>query len=309
MDNLTHSLAGALLGQLGLKRLTGRAMATLVIAANLPDIDALYRFAGPGIGFRRGITHGPVALLVLPLLLAALVLAFDRLWPKRGGPQVRPWAVLLLAFIGTLSHPLLDWLNSYGIRFLEPFSSRWFYGDTLFIIDVWLWVALLASVHLSQMRERKAHAGWRRPALVGLGAIFAYVAANVLLSTVAERRTEERLIVERKVQPTMVVANPVPLTPWRRHMLWRDEARHGSGSYALGAGVRLDPGAIANGVDNPALARAAARDEEVRAYLFWSRMPIVVREGGRTFLGDQRFVGRRTRGYFLIPLDSAGPAP
>ena len=41
MDNLTHSLAGAVLGQMGLKRKTGLAMPTLIIAANLPDIDAV----------------------------------------------------------------------------------------------------------------------------------------------------------------------------------------------------------------------------------------------------------------------------
>ena len=40
MDNLTHSLVGALLGQAGLKRRTGLAMPALIIGANLPDIDA-----------------------------------------------------------------------------------------------------------------------------------------------------------------------------------------------------------------------------------------------------------------------------
>lgn len=306
MDNLTHSLAGALLGQLGLKRLTGRAMGTLVIAANIPDIDALYRFAGPSLGFRRGITHGPVAMLVLPVVLTGLVLAFDRLWPKRSGPPVRPWAVLLLAFIGTLSHPMLDWLNSYGIRFLEPFSNRWFYGDTLFIMDLWLWIALLASVHVSQIRERKGRSDWRFPAVVGLGAILAYVAANFAFSTLAERRTEHQLVAERKVQPTLVVANPVPLAPWRRNMLWRNQQVHGSGSFAPGRGLRLQPGATANGLDNPALAGAARRDEEVKTFLFWSRMPIVIERDGRPFLTDQRFLDRaRRRGgnLFLVPLD------
>ena len=63
MDNLTHSLAGALLGQIGLKRLSGRAMPTLIIAANLPDIDAMATLLGPtSLAFRRGITHGPIAL-------------------------------------------------------------------------------------------------------------------------------------------------------------------------------------------------------------------------------------------------------
>lgn len=302
MDNLTHSLAGALLGQLGLKRLTGRAMGTLVIAANTPDIDALYSFSGPSLAFRRGITHGPVAMLVLPVVLTALVLAFDRLWPKRGGPPVRAWAVLLLAFIGTLSHPLLDWLNSYGIRFLEPFSRRWFYGDTLFIMDLWLWIALLGSVHLSQIWERRGRADWRRPAVVGLGAILIYIAANFAFSTVAERRTEQQLVAE-KVQPTLVVASPVPLAPWRRTMLWRNEQVHGSGSYVLGRGVRFHPRVAPNGLDNPALARAAQRDEGVKAFLFWSRMPIVVEEAGKPFLTDQRFYDPRSRRrLFLVPL-------
>ncbi len=55
MDNLTHSLAGALLGQMGLKRLTGRAMPTLIIAANLPDIDAVATLLGrESLAIRRG---------------------------------------------------------------------------------------------------------------------------------------------------------------------------------------------------------------------------------------------------------------
>src|SRR3546814_6499562 len=83
MDNLTHSLAGAMLGQMGLKRRTGLAMPTLILAANLPDIDAGCAVYGiESLAMRRGITHGPVALLVLPLLLWAAMLAFDR-WQTR----------------------------------------------------------------------------------------------------------------------------------------------------------------------------------------------------------------------------------
>ena len=38
MDNLTHSLAGAVLGRMGFKRLSPRAMPALIVAANLPDL-------------------------------------------------------------------------------------------------------------------------------------------------------------------------------------------------------------------------------------------------------------------------------
>src|SRR3546814_6771818 len=76
MDNLTHSLAGAMLGQMGLKRRTGLAMPTLILAANLPDIDAGCALYGiESLAMRRGLTHGPIALLVLPLLLWAAMLA------------------------------------------------------------------------------------------------------------------------------------------------------------------------------------------------------------------------------------------
>ncbi len=147
MDNLTHSLTGALIGQTGLKRKTGLAMPALIIGANLPDVDAACFFWLEGLehlAFRRGITHGPPALVLLPLILAGVLYGYDQWQTKRGKrPEARlpvsfKW-LYILAFVGCLTHPALDWLNVYGIRLLEPFSSRWFYGDTLFIIDIWLW--------------------------------------------------------------------------------------------------------------------------------------------------------------------------
>ena len=85
MDNLTHSLFGAALGQIGLKRRTGLAMPTLIIAANLPDIDAACFAWLDGLehlAFRRGITHGPIALLLLPLLLWAARGTGESRWKK-----------------------------------------------------------------------------------------------------------------------------------------------------------------------------------------------------------------------------------
>ena len=35
----------------------------------------------------------------------------------------------------------MDVLNSYGVRLLMPFSGRWFYGDALYIVDPWLYLA------------------------------------------------------------------------------------------------------------------------------------------------------------------------
>ena len=168
MDNLAHGLAGAALGEAGLKKKTGLGMATLIIAANLPDVDALGLLFGENLAWRRGWTHGPIAMLVLPPLLVGAMVLFDRWQARRGARPAERLPIhvgwlLALAYVGWASHPLLDFMNTYGIQLLMPFSERWFYGDTLFIIDVWLWTALAIGVWLSRRRRRRGSAKSRPP--------------------------------------------------------------------------------------------------------------------------------------------------
>lgn len=299
MDNLTHSFAGALLGQMGLKKLTGRATSTLVIAANVPDIDAVASVLGTqSLAIRRGITHGPIALAILPLILTGVVLLWNR-WRPVDQP-VRLGPLLLCAYLGTLSHPALDWLNSYGIRLLEPFSSTWYAGDTLFIIDVWIWITLVGCWWWSRRREKRG-GDWQRPAWLGFAAIGAYIFANGLITGNAETMTTAQLREEGR-SPTLVVANPVPLTFWRRTMLWRDLRDYGQTGYVIGRPPFVDQAATLN-LDSPAFTAARGRPD-VEAFLFWSRMPIVIERDGVTYLADQRFASRLTRGTFLVPLTS-----
>lgn len=309
MDNLTHSLAGALLGQMGLKRKTGLAMPTLIIAANLPDIDAFAVLLGghQHLALRRGITHGPVAWLVLPLILSAIMIGFDR-WQMRRGTRpgkrlpVHAGWMIALAAIGTISHPALDWLNNYGVRLLEPLSSRWFYGDTLFIIDIWLWAALIAGLWLSRRREN-AGANWRRPAIAAFAAISVYILANGLLSEHAEGEARKLVVAQTGRADPLVVANPVPLTFWRREMLWRDAQEMGRGGYALGQGAWLDPPIRRHSMDG---LRGVALDRDARDFLFWARMPFAQKHAdGGTVIRDQRFGNRAIRANFEVVVPAA----
>ncbi len=165
MDPIAHTLAGATLAQTRLGKTTPLATATLVIGANLPDIDAVTTFLGSdtSLYLRRGVTHGVAAMVILPLLLTAGVMAFDRFIRRRRAPDkepIRPAAVLGLSYLGVLSHPFLDWLNTYGVRLLMPFDGRWFYGDTLFIIDPWVWLLLGATVVFSYSRTKLSKTAW-----------------------------------------------------------------------------------------------------------------------------------------------------
>jgi inner membrane protein len=91
------------------------------------------------------------------------MLLFDRV-RRRGtrdcGEPAKFTALLALAWLGVISHPILDWLNTYGVRFLAPFSERWFYGDTLFIIDPWMWLLAGCGVVIARAGSRWGMAGW-----------------------------------------------------------------------------------------------------------------------------------------------------
>ena len=303
MDNLTHSLIGAALGQAGLKRKTGLGMPTLIIAANIPDIDATCALLGTvSLAMRRGVTHGPIARLVLPLLLTGAMLAWDRSGGRgrRSAESlpVRPGWLLALAYIGCLSHPLFDWMNSYGIRLLEPFSHRWFYGDALFIVDPWLWAILGAGIWLSRRRERGDAAFAARPARVAIVAAAAYVLANLGISAQAAARVRGDA-----PYPRVVVANPVPFAFWRRAVLWREGGRYGAFDVALLGDKRASVPARPIGMDDPRIAAQAARDPAAGAFLFWSRMPIARREGDAIVLGDQRFADSLAGSRFQVRLE------
>ncbi len=318
MDNLTHSLVGAALGQTGLKKLSGLGMPTLIIAANIPDIDAACTVYGiQSLEMRRGLTHGPIAMLVLPVLLTGLMIGFDR-WQARRGKRpdkrapVRPWQLLLLAFIGTLSHPAFDWLNNYGVRLLEPFSSTWYHGDSIFIIDVWMWAALIGGYLWSRAAERRG-GDWRRRGRVLVTALSAYILGNGVLTGVAEARTAAWVRETYGVTPDLVVASPLPLAFWQREMLWRGEGQRGRRVINMADGVLPSvfapetdaPAPI--GMDDPRIAGAAARDPEVRAFLFWSRMPFAERQpDGSILLGDQRFGNEMTRSRFSVRIAPNG---
>lgn len=312
MDNLAHTLAGAALGQAGLRKKTGLGMATLMIAANLPDIDAVTMFLDRGsLYFRRGWTHGPIALLLLPVLLALAMQAFDRWQARRGNrPAARApvkfrW-VLALAYIGILSHPLMDFLNTYGIRCLMPFSERWFYGDALFIIDLWVWSAFGLGLWLSRRRERRTGAEHPKPALIAVIAVVTYASAMGLAGLWVEGYVARAVERAGLGAPVTVVASPVPINPFRRDVIFDLGGTYGFGAFAWAPGpeLALDPELVPANMNDPAIARAAAYDRCIADFLYWSRLPFAdVRrdEGGvHVTIGDARYNRRPGEGRFIV---------
>lgn len=281
MDNLTHSLVGALIGQAGLKKKTGLAMPALIIGANIPDIDATCTIYGlESLAMRRGLTHGPIAWVLLPLALAAILWGWDRWQARRGKrPESRApvhfgW-LYALGLIGCLTHPALDWMNNYGVRLLEPFSHQWFYGDTLFIIDLWMWIGLGFATWFSLRREKRG-GNWRFPARAAIGLLLVYIGGNMLITQQAELngRLDEPY-------PSQVIGSPPPVAFWRRDVI----TSTGPGMWQVNG---QDVGTIP--LSRCDLAAARATDPRVDAFLFWSRAPFLYRNAGAKWvLSDARY--------------------
>lgn len=276
LDPVTHTLTGAALAQAGLKQRTALGTATLVIGANLPDVDVLaYAWGGEtALWFRRGLTHGLPALLVLPILLAAAMLLWDRKVRRRrsAGPPARPGALLLLAVVAVASHPLLDFLNVYGMRWLAPIRPNWFYGDTLFIIDPWLWAILGAAVWLGRRRPSATRAALA----VGGAYILTMAGSNLAARAVIQHSFEAQ---ETRIQSQSLMVAPVPVTPFTRWVVVAgpDGYKVGTFSWLGGRALELRPlpydrYAPEGAPMHPAVREASARPA-ARKYLTWARFP------------------------------------
>lgn len=148
MDNLTHTLTGLALARAGLNRYTPRGTLLMLIAANIPDIDMLSWARGrlESVEIHRGYTHSLIGLpfvAVLPVILTAL-------FARKRLPWRTAW---LLSLIGVISHLLLDWTMSYGVRFFIPFSSTWFHLDLFALVD-WVVLAVLMVAWLAPALSR-----------------------------------------------------------------------------------------------------------------------------------------------------------
>lgn len=161
MDNVTHALAGCLLAAATVTVVerrdvkspqSFRAIASMVglITAELPDTDLLYAGSLMGMGklgyllHHRGHTHTVLFAVASALFVWLAALAVRK--ETRAAPFKN--ALLALALLGTASHLLLDYTNNYGLHPFWPVVNRWFYGDAVFIVEPWLWIAAIPPLFL-----------------------------------------------------------------------------------------------------------------------------------------------------------------
>jgi len=278
----------------GLRRRTGLATVTMVIGANLPDVDAIVYLtsdASTGLAFRRGWTHGVLAMAVLPVVLTGVMLIIARVVEayrgnrpaKRAPLPVRASQLLLLSALSIWSHALFDLLNTYGVRLLMPFSGRWFYGDALFIIDPWVWAVLALGTAISLRRARAVPVGAatatvmrraERPARFAMGLVAAYIGAMLGTSTLGRVFVEREATAAGAPPSQHVMVGPLPLVPFQRNVVRALPGRYELGelTWSIPPRYTMLQAPLDANLDNAAV-RAAARTPEVRRFFAWTRFP------------------------------------
>src|SRR5207244_10006812 len=136
-------------------------------------------------------THSFAGAAVEIACLTLLAWVVARWWAGRTRTPAPSWhwvAALIAAAVA--SHLYLDWQGSYGLRPFLPWSTRWYYGDWVAIVDPFFWIVPLVALAWGARRHwapalvyllaaagittlvlwggRSIVAGWVRVGVVGL---------------------------------------------------------------------------------------------------------------------------------------------
>lgn len=293
------------MGRAGLNRKTALATATLTLAAEAADLDVVSRLGGSAfaLNHHRGFTH---SFLGVPIVAAAVVAFVYGIWRLRGRktrfPNLPPrWGLLYgYACLAGLSHILLDYTNSYGVRPFWPFSERWYSWDIVFIYEPVILVALILGLivpllfslinqEISSRRNRKEEAmAGRLAAWLALIAVFACWGLRDYEHRRAVAALQTRTY--QGAEALRVSAYSYPLNPFR----WYGVAE----TPAFFATMNIDSVAPEVGPEGSMQIRykpeetpftlAAKRSYLGRVYLSWAQYPVTETEALSAGTGRDR---------------------
>lgn len=327
MDNLTHTLVGVTLVRAGLGARTPGAMATMVIASNIPDADVVSAFGGAVdyLAAHRGPTHGLLGVVLLALVAGAIVAAWRARRRDSRAEALRSLVPLWkIALAGTVLHVLMDLPTSYGTRILSPFSDTWFALDWVPIIDIYIWAMLLIGIVVTWLKP-----GARRTiARVVLASIAAFyvVRAGAHLQALERAATTRAdgsvaacasapvltrhpsVIVAAQAGPgdcLQAAALPGFLSPLQWRLIRQQADGYEMRDIRLGRAEPISPRVFIPSEGDAWVARARAT-QTARVFLSFSRFPAsrsaIMSDGARRVqFVDVRFVGDPPRVLDLNP--------
>jgi inner membrane protein len=242
MDSLTHVVLGAAVGTAVLGRKVGPGAALWGAACGtMPDLDVLVPYGDPVSDFtyHRAETH---SLFWLTLVSPALAWLLARL-ERRAGASFREW--LALAWLGLVTHPLLDAFTVYGTQLLLPFSDYPVGFGSIFIIDPLYTIPLIVGVAAAlRLRAKDPARAWRWNA-AGVAVSTLYLAWTLAAQSHVAG-VVQRTLANADLDAARLLVTPTPFNS----LLWRVVIMDESG-YQEAYHPVLDDGAAFEPVHHP----------------------------------------------------------
>lgn len=226
MDSLTQVVLGAAVGEAVLgKKVGNKAALWGAVAGTIPDLDVFGNYLIQGAveqaHFHRGPSHSLVFSLVVAPLLGALIARIHR----KEGLGMKPWT--WLAFLGLVTHPLLDIFTTWGTEFFWPFFGDRIAINSIFVIDpaytLPFLICVVAALFLRRDHPRRRIINW-----IGIGWSCLYLS----FSLVQKARVDSIFNAEferRGIAVSHYMTKPTPLNVF----LWGTVAKTEQG-YWLG---------------------------------------------------------------------------
>lgn len=211
MDSITQVALGAAIGDMVGGRDAGKkGMLWGGVAGLIPDLDILFRplfRQSEYFLFHRGISH---SILFAALLAPVLALIAYRIHCNTKVTYKRWW---LVAFLGLITHPLLDIMTVYGTGFYEPFSNARLSLATISIVDLLYTLPLLIPLVIRMARTQ--HPKWRKLLRNGFIVGHVYLTLTMLNSWYMYNLFKENLAAQN-VPYEKILASPTLLN----NVLW-----------------------------------------------------------------------------------------
>ena len=281
MDSLTQIALGSCVAAACVPPADRRKAALLGAAlGTLPDLDVFIDYGDPVANFtmHRGFSHSLFVLAAFGLILWTVLRRWWR--PVREAP--RRWlAAILLAM---LTHPLLDAHTAYGTQLFWPAGWIPVSWATIFIIDPFYTVPLLAGLLAVLIRPTSRVAGRLLIAGLALSTLYlgwTWTAKNIVTAN-ARKTLETRGLGEARMFIT-----PTPLNS----LLWRVVVRTEDGHLEGVDSVVADDGPIEftfHPSDDAALAAASNIPTVTRLRWFADEFVGASMEGDTLILSDLR---------------------
>jgi inner membrane protein len=224
VDVLTQVVLGAAVGEVVLGKKAGnKAIAWGALGGLIPDLDVLiapFFNEVDGLFVHRGFSHSLVFAFLLAPLLGWIAYRIHR---KKMGVTKFEWMNLI--FWAAFTHPLLDYLTTYGTGAFLPFSDYRVEFSTIAIVDIFYTLPLILALIIIMFLKRTS--AFRRKLIVTT----VLITSLYLLATVGNKfyinTVFKNAFAEQNIDFERFKTSPLPLS----NFLWMGIAETETGYY------------------------------------------------------------------------------